>query len=431
VPPLTLAFVTTDYPPDPVASGIGSYTKSVAEGLAARGHRIHVVSRAAATPAEPQPRTVTTDSGVIVHRLRPHRLTLPGRMNPASVLRMLMRGLRGEYVYRRRLAAFIDDLIGREGVQLVEAPDTPAEMLAYAPSGHPRVPFVVRLHGPTSVIELLDRNVPETARRAMAWLERRQMLRATHLTCPSRAGADWIRQVLRLGTRPVTAYPNPPGIDAAPASAREPETEDPNLVLFVGRLTRSKGVETLIRAMPEVLRRCPDARLVLIGPDYPTREPFASTGAYVRHLMAPTVRTAVTFTGYLPPEQLAPYYRRAAVCVVPSLFEVFGYSCMEAMSHGKAIVASDRGGMAELLDWGACGVLCPPEDAGALAEAIIAVLADPQRRHQLGEMARARAATHFGREAVLDRAEAFYRDAIGELAATRHGAEGATPAGPA
>jgi glycogen synthase len=413
MPRLTIAFVTTDYPPDAVASGIGSYTRAAAEGLAERGHKVHVVSRRSGDDGR-EPEAAMHDGPVVVHRLGPPRLHIPLRLDCGSLLTMLANGIVSERAFRRRLAAFVDDLVEREGVQLVEAADSAAEMVLYRPWRHAGVPFVVRLHGPTALLERFDRNIAAYARSGIGWLERRQMIRATHLTCPSATGAALVRTEMRLGRRDIVPYPNPP---ASPGLAADPGARpavDPNLIVFVGRVTRSKGVELLVRAFVELHERRPETRLAVVGPDCPTGNGFASTRSYLEHLLPPAHRPAVTFTGYLPPTGVADAFQRAAVCVFPSLFEVFGYTCLEAMTLGKAIVASDRGGMADLLDHGRCGLLFTPPDEAALTEHLRTLLDDPDLARDLGAQARDRATTVYGREPVLDQIEDFYRRAVGE-----------------
>jgi glycogen synthase len=432
---LTLALVTTDYPPDPVASGIGSYTRAAAEGLAARGHTVHVVSRRPHggdeddEPARPS----TPDGRVVVHRVGPPRLEIPLHLEPADLLLRVARGAASEHLFRRRVAARVRDLVEREGVELVESADTAAEMLFYRPSRHAGIPFVVRLHGPTAVWERFERNVAAYARLGIGWLERRQMARATHLTCPSATGAAVVRDELRLGRRRILVYPNPPPPPRWAADRCPNRAVDPDLVVFAGRVTRGKGVELLVRAFVELRERRPRTRLEVVGPDYPTATGFASTRAYLEHLLPPTDRPAVTFTGYLPPAGVADAFGRAAVCVFPSLFETFGYTCLEAMTMGKAIVASDRGGMADLLDHGRCGLLFTPPDAAGLAARLRTLLDDPARARDLGEAASDRAGSVYGHERVFDQAEGFYRQAIAEVAARGRGSTPSQrrPAGPA
>ncbi len=94
--------------------------------------------------------------------------------------------------------------------------------------------------------------------------------------------------------------------------------------------------------------------------------------------------TDVTFLGWVPNAELPPYYRAAAVSVIPSLEEGFGIPAAEAMGCEVAVVASDAGGLPEVVENGVTGLVVPRGDSTALAQAIGSLLADPQRRRADG-----------------------------------------------
>jgi len=186
-------------------------------------------------------------------------------------------------------------------------------------------------------------------------------------------------------------------------------------VLFVGRVVRWKGVDLLVRAVPKVLERHPEARFVFVGADNVGMEGSPTAEAYLRHLLPSRASRRLHFTGYLPHAEVAAYYKRATVCVFPSLFEAFGYTCLEAMTYSKAIVGSRHGGMCELLDEGRAGKLFTPPDVQGLADHLSTLLADPGLRTHLGEQARRRAQHFYGAETVLNDIEAFYRQALSDV----------------
>lgn len=405
---LTLAFVTTEYPTARLSAGIGSYTQALGQALSRRGHKIYVISRSAAEDR------VEDDGGVTVYHLGPARFNIPKRMNALSVVNIAGTSMTGEWRYRRKVAGKLDRLISGCGVDLVEGADSGAESLFYRPEKHPGVPFVVRLHGATAVCELFDKNIPEAARRAVRGVERRLCAKATHLSAPTRAAEPLLRREMGLGQRRIAIFPNPPSLKLLAAGHEE---VDPNLILYVGRLTLGKGVELLARAFVRVLQQRPEARLLLVGTDCPIGAGWdkrsSSTKDYLLSILAPC-RERVVFTGHLPHTALGGYYRRAAVCVFPSYFESFGYTCLEAMAHGKAVVTSRSAGTAELLDDGRCGLLFSPPDVGELAERMVTLLQDPALRHSLGESARKRALKHYNEDSVIEQTLAFYRRAISE-----------------
>lgn len=150
-------------------------------------------------------------------------------------------------------------------------------------------------------------------------------------------------------------------------------------VLFLGRLCWDKGVEVLLKAFSLI----PDEsiRIYLLGDGEP--EYVGSLAAIVRRL---GVSARVEFLGYH--EDVHPFIDRTDLVVCPSLVkESFCLSALEGMAHGKAVIASDNGGQAEFIDSGINGLLIPPDDAAALAQAIMSLRNDPIRRERLGRQA--------------------------------------------
>ncbi len=406
LPPLRLALATIEYPPQAFSSGIGTYTRNLAEGLAERGHTVHVVSRGADRDA------VETVGGVTIDYVTPARAELPEVLDTRTMAAFALRGIAGEIVYRRKVAARLHRLVAQGGFQLVEAADHLGEAAWYDPDRHPGVPFVVRLHTPMAYSELIDRVAPRWVTAVASSMERRQAGRATHLTCPTSITVEPFLAALRLDGRHVSAYPNPNRIGASEPCPNPP---GPPVVLFVGRLNAWKGADTLMRAAGEVLRDRPDARIELAGAvsgQAPSQDRYV---AHLRSLIDPAVRERVEFLGRLDSAALVERYRRATVCVFPSRFENQSYTCLEAMSFGKAIVGSSEGGMRELLEDGAAGLLHDPPDPLDLARHIGRLLDDPGLRARLGLRAHQRANGTFDLERSLDAAEAFYRRAIASL----------------
>ena len=234
-----------------------------------------------------------------------------------------------------------------------------------------RKPYVVTLHG--SDVELA-RRAPALAR----WILRR----AAAVVAVSRALGEEAR---RLGARNPRVIPN--GVDLPDASGRE---ASPPYVLYAGRLSSEKGIEELV----EAARGLP---LVVVG-DGP-----------LRHLV-PNGR------GFVSRSELERLYAEAAVVACPSRREGFGVACAEAMAHGRAVVATAVGGLADLVVHEETGILVPPRDPAALRSALERLLGDAGLRARLGAAAR----EHVGRlcswRRVTDETLAVYREAAGEHA---------------
>lgn len=400
---LRIVYLSPDLPPAPFATGIGTYTLLIATTMARRGHRVRIVTR-----AYDGERVETDDDGIEVRWIGPGRHPLPDAFDAVSLTRLIVGGAAGEVRYRRRVAATLDALAGSGDVDLIESADAQAEGILYRSSRHPHVPFVVRLHGPLSVGERFDRNIPAVVRSALAAYERFHFVRASHLTVPSGRSGSLFRAWMRLGNRPIREIPNPPPPEEPAEAGASPV--DPE-VLFVGRLVPVKGAHALARAVPDILERCPDARFTFIGADHTADPEVGSTAERLLAALPAHAAERVRFTGKLPVQEVWRRYDTAALVALPSRFDNFPYTCLEAMARGKAIVGSRMGGMADMLDDGA-GVLIDPGDAGALALAVADLLNDPARREELGRRARARFESRYALPVVAAATESFYREAV-------------------
>jgi glycosyltransferase involved in cell wall biosynthesis len=148
-----------------------------------------------------------------------------------------------------------------------------------------------------------------------------------------------------------------------------------SFVLFVGTMERRKGIDVLARAMEIVQRTLPELVLVVAGEA--SLESVAGTGARVRML------------GYVDEATLAALYRACKIFAFPSRYEGFGLPILEAMSYGAPVIASRGSALPEA--GGDAAEYVPPEDAGALAEAILRVANDDSYAHELRSRGRARA----------------------------------------
>jgi starch synthase len=120
----------------------------------------------------------------------------------------------------------------------------------------------------------------------------------------------------------------------------------------------------------------------------------------------------VIFPGFAERRNLPDYYQRATLYVSATWYESFGYTILEAMACGTAVVATRVGGVPELVEEGVTGLLVPPRNENALAEAIIELLDDPARRQKMGAQGRERAVENFAVEKVMAQTLEFYERAM-------------------
>jgi glycogen synthase len=403
--PLTIALISPDYPPDPQGTGIGTYTKLLAHYLTERGHTVHVITRGLTFQDETQ-----TSGNLTLHRIGVPRPAVPMELDALKVTRLAFTSIANELTYRRRIARKLEYLIQTETIALIESAESFAESYFYKPEKYLHIPFIVKLHTPFAVGELFDKNLPEPIRQLVRFFERRLILKASHLTVPSYLPKVLFQREMNLGNRPIRVLPNPPPVGLA--NKPESQEAEPLEVLFVGRVTTFKGVFVLAKAIPKILEIHPETRFIFVGADASNPKGGGSTIEALKASLPAKALANVTFTGHVKLGEVSTYYQRAAVCVFPSLFENFPYTCLEAMSYGKAMVGSSHGGMSDLLDDGQCGLLYTPPDENELARHITTLLSNKNLRDELGQKARQRALDYFGSERVMNLTEAFYNKAL-------------------
>ena len=228
-------------------------------------------------------------------------------------------------------------------------------------------PFVVQLWG-TDV---------ELARRAPR-LARAVLRRARLVIAPSNALAE---EGKRLGAHEVRVIPN--GVTVPDEVGEEAE---PPEVLYAGRLSREKGVLELVEAA--------DGFPLVVAGDGPLRARVPQAH------------------GFVPHSELRELYARAAVVACPSHREGFGVACAEAMAHGKPVVASEVGGLRDLVVDGETGLLVPPRDVAALRAGLERLLADRELRRRLGSAGRERIREHFSWDRFGAETIRAYEDAV-------------------
>src|SRR5262245_7370189 len=181
----------------------------------------------------------------------------------------------------------------------------------------------------------------------------------------------------------------------------------PARVLLPGRLMPAKGQETLLRAAPAILARHPSTRFVLLGAD------AAGEGVRLRELARRlVVATALELAPWTGDPR--PIFEAADVVTLPSRSEGFGRVLIEAACLEKPVVASRVGGIPEVVVDGETGLLVPPDDPAALAEALSRLLGDPGLRAKLGAAARLRATERFSAARHVAGVEAVYAEALAE-----------------
>jgi len=193
--------------------------------------------------------------------------------------------------------------------------------------------------------------------------------------------------------------------------------EDAKVALYVGRFDRRKGIETLVRAIASSnLRGNADLRLIIGGGARPGESDGIERDRIQDIVKELGIEEIVTFPGRLTESDLPIYYAAANVCVVPSHYEPFGLVAIEAMACRTPVVASNVGGLQFTVVPEVTGLLVPPKDEAAFAEAIDRILGNPAWGEQLGETGRQRVEIAMSWDSVASRLGCLYEKLISQNA---------------
>ena len=221
------------------------------------------------------------------------------------------------------------------------------------------------------------------------------------LTAYPDVSADRVR-VIRNGIDTVEYAPDP---DTSELAKHGIDPSRP-YVIFVGRITRQKGVPVLLRAAAAL---DPSAQLVLCAGAADTPALAKEVSSLVAGLQA-TRSGVIWIPEMLPKPSVIQLLTHALMFVCPSVYEPLGIVNLEAMACSTAVVASRVGGIPEVVSGGETGLLVPPDDPASLADAMNALLRDPGRADAFGRAGRLRAVEEFSWGAVADQTAALYAE---------------------
>ena len=200
------------------------------------------------------------------------------------------------------------------------------------------------------------------------------------------------------------------GLDPTPFARNGHAPRDrPPTIGVVARLAPQKGHRVLFDALPRVLARVPETRVRVVG-----HEELSTVAELRAYAAARGVADHVEFEGFRA--DVPALLHELDLFVLPSLWEGFGLVLLEAMAAGRPVVATAVGPVPEVVADGETGLLVPPGDPAALAEAILRVLGDPGLAERLGRAGRDRVQRTFRLEQMVARTDALYRELLGDVA---------------
>ena len=307
------------------------------------------------------------------------------------------------------IADAVSRLVSEKGIEIFQMEEShgwASAVIRQAP-----IPVIVRLHGPWFLHRALtptSSSNPENRHRIER--EGEAIRRAAGLTAPSHNVLALSREFYTPLSCATQVIPNP--IPTFPAAARwKLDSCDQDLILFVGRFDHHKGGDLLLRAFGELARERSTLRLVFVGPDIGItlgNDQRLKFDEFLREAIPVVLRSRIDYRGPLSQTEIAKLRTKAYLTVVSSRYETFGNVVIEAMAAGCPIVATDAGGISEILINDRNGLIAPVDDIKGLAAAMGKLLDDSTLAIRLGEQAARDCREKFDPQKIAQQTLDFY-----------------------
>lgn len=400
---MRIAFISFEFPPAVAIGGIGTYALEAVKMLASAGQQIEVFCAGRNTPE----REYLKHPNVTVHRI------------DVMDRRSFGRAIKSRFHLRHEKNPF----------DVLESPEIGCEGAIVAEL-HPEIGRVVKLHTPSFLVAENSWELPSWGQRVrffagalrrgrMQFLstkfrydvrndpEARWCRAADEIASPSDEIGKVLAQEWSLAQDRLSVFPYPfvPSLELLKIQPIEKLTT----VGFLGRLEPRKGVLELCAAIPQVLKHCPKIRFLFIGPSWPYRNTDMET--WIKHQLGEH-RKNIDFTGPINHRELHEEISKVDVACLPSRWESFGLVCAESMAAARVVVGSSAGGMADMIAHGETGLLVPPRNPKAIAEAILKIVRNPANAIDMATAGRQSIQELLSPERIYPLQMASYRRAI-------------------
>ena len=388
---MRVLMLSWEYPPR-IVGGIARHVEDLSKALVRRGMDVDVV-----TCASDGAEGVEDDEGVAVFRVP------LGSPSPPDFVTWVMQ-MNLSLLERAIPQAAL-------GADLVHAHDWVVAYAAKTLKHAFRIPLVATIHATE-----YGRNwgLHNDLQRYISSVEWWLGFEAWRVICCSdymRGELSWVFQfpadkmhVIPNGVDP-GRFEAPEGADDLAAFRSRWAAPDEKMIFFIGRLVHEKGVHVLIEAFAKVLAYYDKAKLVVAGK--------GPADPYLRHLAQSLgIYNRIYFAGFVDDATRNRLYKCADIAVVPSLYEPFGITALEAMACGVPVVVSDTGGLGEVVRHGITGMKALTANPGSLADNILTLLGDDKLRERIREAALRDVRERFNWELIADKTKAVYDEVM-------------------
>jgi glycogen(starch) synthase len=406
--PKRVLMFSWEYPPR-IIGGLSRVVAELSKQVSKQGWEVHVVTADHPGTAEHQ-----NDNGVFVHRVKTQTDWTPDFATWATRLQY---GLLQYAIQLHQKAPF----------DIIHAHDWMVADAAWVMKTGFDLPLVSTIHATESG---RMHGLHNDMQRYISQIEWRLTFESWRVIVNSKHMLNELQHTFKTPADKIAVIPN--GIDPEQfdfqfdptASRRQFASASQQIVLFVGRMVREKGVQILLHAAQSVLAAVPGTQFLCVG-----------TGYYLDDLKTLAanlnVEQNVHFLGYVTDFDLLRLYKVADVVVTPSLYEPFGIVALEGMAAGVPVVTSDTGGLTDFVEHGVNGITTYTGDAGSLAWGILEVMRHPELAKRLSVEALQRVKTTYNWKVIAKRTLEVYEGVLQESNALKREESGKSSGTPA
>lgn len=402
---MNILFSCDEYPPARTG-GIGSATKNVCEALAARGHKVYVVS--CRLPGHNLP------SEAVINNVTVYRLTIfsklafllntQWKMDKIHCL-LLRSGILRKYAVEEtaNVFTFVERLLNEKNIDVIEVPDY--SILdkyyidrEYVPAHKYSVPCVGRVHGSKSFLTYnrCGQINPITRRNNISFFNNCDKILAV-----SRFSANFVNKELGVEKQCDVIY-NP--LDTSFIDyARNLSVSRKKNVVFLGKVIESKGAFNLLKAFEIFSAKHPEYKLVMIGGGLLEK---------AKTIVSKDLYRRIEFTGYLDRYKIAQYLKSAAFCVIPTFYENFSVAALEVMGCGNILIYTTAASGPETIEEGIDGFLVDPHSVEAIESKMSYVADNLETLVHIRERAMSTVDKRFRQDIIIDQLEQYYSSVI-------------------
>lgn len=408
---MTHLILCREYPPAPYpAGGIGTYARHIARQLAEAGETVHMIGQL--WEGAPSRIETSCEGRLIVHRIsveEPIANTPEEEQSQRKILQQLAASTCPTQLFSWQAARYVEALLEREHIDTIEAQEWEAPLyyllarraVGLGPAQRP--PCIVHLHSPSQMIfEYNEWDQTLTDFLPLARFEEYTIRSADAILCPSHYLAQQVSDLFSLGPNRVQVIPYAMGVET-PVLPRTPEAWASDAICYVGRLELRKGVIEWVDAAVNVAHSHATVSFDFFGADtYLGGGAGPSVLEFLKKRIPRALQPRFRFHGTKSRAELLNALSEVSIAVVPSRWENFPFTCIEAMSTGLPVLASPHGGMAEMIVDNQSGWITADGSSTGLQAGLRRALATPAvERAAIGAIAAAAIRTLCANETVV------------------------------